>query len=200
MLRDRPFVALCGVFVLATMPSAIMMMLLAVYAKENFGVPESQYGFIMATNAAMVVLFQYAVTREPAVAAACRCWRRARALCARRWQRHVGRRLLGLLAQHGHCHGRRAADRAHCHRRGRESGPAEMRGRYMGIDGLSWSVGFGIGPVVAGWLNDNVAPRAISIFALATGLMAAAGFLLLRKKLAGRPGYAGQTALTTAGQ
>ena len=64
VLRDRPFVALCGVFVLATMPAAIMMMLLAVYAKENFGVPESQYGFIMATNAAMVVLFQYAVTRR----------------------------------------------------------------------------------------------------------------------------------------
>ena len=64
MLRDRPFVALCGVFVLATMPAAIMMMLLAVYAKENFGVPESQYGFIMATNAAMVVLLQYAVTRQ----------------------------------------------------------------------------------------------------------------------------------------
>ena len=56
--------ALCGVFVLATMPAAIMMMLLAVYAKENFGVPESQYGFIMATNATMVVLFQYAVTRR----------------------------------------------------------------------------------------------------------------------------------------
>jgi MFS family permease len=35
VLRDRPFVALCGVFVLATMPAAIMMMLLAVYAKEN---------------------------------------------------------------------------------------------------------------------------------------------------------------------
>ena len=31
--------------------------------EENFGVPESQYGFIMATNAAMVVLFQYLVTR-----------------------------------------------------------------------------------------------------------------------------------------
>ena len=63
VLRDRAFVAFCGVFVLATIPTAVMMMLLAVYAKENFGVPESQYGFIMATNAAMVVLFQYLVTR-----------------------------------------------------------------------------------------------------------------------------------------
>jgi hypothetical protein len=32
------------------------------------------------------------------------------------------------------------------------------------------------------------------IFALAVGLAAAAGFLLLRKKLGGRQGYAGQSA------
>ena len=72
--------------------------------------------------------------------------------------------------------------------------PPDMRGRYMGLYGITWGVAFGIGPVIAGYLNDNVAPRAIWIFALAAGLMAATGFLLLRKKLAGRPGYAGPIA------
>ena len=97
MLRDRPFVALCGVFVLATMPAAIMMMLLAVYAKENFGVPERQYGFIMATNAAMVVLFQYrGDAAEPGVSSAASAGAGRVLLCDRRRERGVGRRLLGF--------------------------------------------------------------------------------------------------------
>ena len=45
-----------------------------------------------------------------------------------------------------------------------------------------------------GLLNDNVAPVAIWVFALAAGLAATAGFLLLRRKLAERPGYAGPIA------
>jgi MFS family permease len=201
VLRDRLFVALCGVFVLATMPAAIMMMLLAVYAKENFGVPESQYGFIMATNAAMVVLFQYAVTRRSQAYPPLQVL----ALGAFFYAIGAGSVALGggfwgfwlsmviltigelLIAPTGTAV---AANLA----------PPDMRGRYMGLYGITWGVAFGIGPVIAGYLNDNVAPRAIWIFALAAGLMAAAGFLLLRKKLVGRPGYAGQTALPTAGQ
>jgi MFS family permease len=74
--------------------------------------------------------------------------------------------------------------------------PPDMRGRYMGLYGITWGVAFGIGPVIAGYLNDNVAPRAIWIFALAAGLAAAAGFLLLQRKLAERPGYSGPIATT----
>jgi MFS family permease len=195
VLRDRPFVALCGVFVLATMPAAIMMMLLAVYAKENFGVPESQYGFIMATNAAMVVLFQYAVTRRSQAYPPLQVL----ALGAFFYAIGAGSVALGggfwgfwlsmviltigelLIAPTGTAV---AANLA----------PPDMRGRYMGLYGITWGVAFGIGPVIAGYLNDNVAPRAIWIFALVVGLAAAAGFLLLRRKLSERPGYAGPIA------
>jgi len=37
-------------------------MLLAVYAKQNYGISESLYGFIPTTNAVMVILFQMMVT------------------------------------------------------------------------------------------------------------------------------------------
>jgi len=197
VLRDRPFVALCGVFVLATMPAAIMMMLLAVYAKENFGLPESQYGFIMATNAAMVVLFQYAVTRRSQAYPPLQVL----ALGAFFYAIGAGSVALGggfwgfwlsmviltigelLIAPTGTAV---AANLA----------PPDMRGRYMGLYGITWGVAFGIGPVIAGYLNDNVAPRAIWIFALVVGLTAAAGFLLLRGRLARRPGYTGEIAST----
>jgi MFS family permease len=192
VLRDRPFVALCGVFVLATIPASIMMMLLAVYAKENFGVPERQYGFIMATNAAMVVLFQYAVTRRsqkyPPL--------RVLALGSLFYAAGAGSVALGagfwgfwlsmviltvgelLIAPTGTAV---AANLA----------PPDMRGRYMGLYGLTWGVSFGIGPVIGGYINDNIAPRAIWIFAFAVGLAATAGFLLLRRRLAGRSGSDG---------
>src|SRR4030067_44390 len=63
VLHDRPFLLFCAVYTLAGMAYSLMVGLLPVYAKESFGVPESQYGFILATNAVMVVLFQYGVTR-----------------------------------------------------------------------------------------------------------------------------------------
>lgn len=63
ILKDRPFLAFCGFYTLAGMAYSLMMVLLPVYVKENFGVPERLYGFIMTTNAAMVVAFQYGITR-----------------------------------------------------------------------------------------------------------------------------------------
>jgi MFS family permease len=192
VLRDRRFLAFCAVYTLATMPSALMMMLLAVYAKENFRMPESQYGFIMATNATMVVLFQYAVTRASSphrplnvLAFGALLYGIATgsvALGSSFWGFWISMVILTvgelLLAPTGTAF---AANLA----------PADMRGRYMGLYGLSWGVSFGIAPVIGGWLNDNVAPAAIWYAGLAMGLAAAAGFLLL-KRYAGSPRPAAQ--------
>ncbi len=187
VLSDRSFVAFCGVFVLATIPTAVLMMLLAVYAKENFGVPESQYGFIMATNAAMVVLFQYPVTQRSqrhsnwriltlgallyAVGAGSVAWGRGF------WAFWASMVILTigelLLAPTGSA---MAANLA----------PADMRGRYMGLYGLTWGVSFGIGPVVAGLLNDNVAPAAMWVFAGLAGLAASVGFAWLSRRTSAR--------------
>lgn len=183
VLRDRWFLAFCGIFIIATIPTALLMMLLAVYAKENFGVPESQYGFIMATNAVMVVLLQVGVTR----------WSRRRphlyilALGALLYGLGAGSVALGrgfwafwlsmviltfgelLLAPTGTAY---AANLA----------PPDMRGRYMGLYGLTWSAAFGIGPVMGGWLSDHVAPEAIWLYGLAAGLLGMAGFLWLARR------------------
>ena len=39
--------------------------------------------------------------------------------------------------------------------------PDNMRARYLGILSLGWPIGAGVGPVIGGILNDNVAPIAI---------------------------------------
>ena len=57
--------------------------------------------------------------------------------------------------------------------------PVDMRGRYMGLYGLTWGISYGLGPVIAGVLNDNLAPVAMWVFAGLAGLVAAAGFAWL---------------------
>lgn len=189
VLRDRRFLAFCANSTLATMPSALVMLLLPVYAKENFGVPESQYGFIMATNAGMVVLFQYAISQVSRRFAAFRVLTLGALLYALGagsvalggsfggfWMSMViltlGEMLLVPTATV------LAAGLA----------PPDMRGRYMSVYGLTWGISAGIGPVIGGFLNDRVAPVAIWYGAFVFGLAAALGYVILRRRLeAGEP-------------
>jgi MFS family permease len=184
LLRDGPFLAYCGVSVLAVIPASMMFVLLPVYAKEQFGVVENQYGFIMTTNAGMVVLLQYAVTRYTqryphlhmlAVGALFY----AIGVGSVAWGRSVYAFVLSMtiltvgemvLVPTGTS---LAANLS----------PARMRGRYMGIYGLNWGLGVGIGPVIGGYLNDNVAPVAIWYGGLVIGLASVIGYLLLTRFL-----------------
>jgi MFS family permease len=182
LLRDRPFLAFCGVSTLVVMPASMMMVLLSVYAKEQYGVPENQYGFIMATNAAMVVAFQYLVTQVTKRYSHLRVM----AIGALFYAIGVGSVALGrgfaaflismaimtigelILVPTGTT---LAANLS----------PPDMRGRYMGIYGLTWGIGFGTGPVLGGYLNDHLAPVAIWYGGLIIGLVSTLGYLLLTR-------------------
>jgi MFS family permease len=182
VLRDRHFMGFAFAYTLAGMCYAMLWMLLPVYAKDNFGVPENMYGFIPATNAVMVVLFQYGVTGLT---------RRFNTL----WVLAVGSLFFAVgVGSVGWGAGWAAflismviatigelivvptsttltADLA----------PPEMRGRYMSIYNLTHSLGIGLGPVIGGLLNDHVAPVAIWYGGLTIGLLAVAGFVRMAR-------------------
>lgn len=161
-LRDRFFLVFVLGFTLVGMASSLVFVLLSTYTKENFGIPESQNGFIMAVNALMVVFFQVAVTRVT---------RRHKPLPVM----VVG----GLLYAVGV--GSMALGRTFPHFAismavmtlgeltlvptsttfAANLAPSEMRGRYMSIYNLGWGISHGFGPVVGGLLNDHIAPWAI---------------------------------------
>jgi MFS family permease len=59
--------------------------------------------------------------------------------------------------------------------------PANLRGRYMSIHWLGWGLARTLSPLLGGFLNDNIAPRAIWTGGLVIGLTSTLGLFLLSR-------------------
>ncbi|HOG46092.1 MAG TPA: MFS transporter [Anaerolineae bacterium] len=193
VLRDRPFLAFVAALTLVNMAYSLIIALLPVYAKEHYGMPESRYGLIMATNAAMVVLFQFAVTRItrrhadlPVLALGSLFY--ALGVGSVAWGWGFATFLVSMIVL---TIGELIISPTATALTARLA-PADMRGRYMSLYGLTWGLGYGIGPALGGMLSDHIAPRAIWYGGLAMGLVAAACFVALWRHRALR-GPAGET-------
>jgi MFS family permease len=180
IFRDRPFIYFVFSFLLNTVVASMVWVLLSVYAKQNFNVPESQYGFIAATNALMVVFLQYGITQItkrrptlPVMAIGALFYAIGGASIA------LGHGFWGfwlsmvimtfgelIVTPTGSTYVANLA-------------PAHMRGRYMSLYSLTWSVASGIGPLLGGFLNDSIAPVAIWYGAGVVGLISVLAFTLL---------------------
>jgi len=64
--------------------------------------------------------------------------------------------------------------------------PEDMRGRYMAFQGIIWSVAFGVGPLVGGYMMDYALDLLWPV-AGTTCFIASFGFLVLRRKLGVQP-------------
>jgi MFS family permease len=191
VLRDRQFLSFAGTFVLTQMAAAMVWVLLGVYVKENFGIMENRYGLLPMTNALMVVFFQVSVTqltkRHPAlsmlslgsliyalalggIALGGGFW----AFWLSMVVLTVGELILSPTATTF------AANLA----------PVDMRGRYMSLYGLTWSIAMGSGPLLGGFLNDNLGGNAIWIGGMIVGGLSSLGFLLLARRSSRRVAYA----------
>jgi len=63
VFRDRPYVVFALLVGLGLIAPSMLWTLLPVYAKQNFGLTESLYGWLPTTNALMCVFVQLFVTR-----------------------------------------------------------------------------------------------------------------------------------------
>ena len=161
ILRDKPFIQFNLTFTLTTIAASVIWVLLAVYAKHNYGVPESLYGFIPATNAIMVVTLQMFVTSWT------KKQRPIQMVALGAFFYGLAAIMIGLgtgfwifwLAMVVMTTGELimvptattlAANLA----------PADKRGRYMSIYGLTWGAASGIGPLMGGILSDTISPHA----------------------------------------
>jgi MFS family permease len=181
-MTDWPFVTFALVSVLVQMCAVLMWVMMPVYANTSFGVPESQYGWIPTTNALMVVFLQVGVTQitkrhPPLLMAALGALFYGLGAGSVALSQGFGGFWLSMVVM---TIGELAivptsstyvANLA----------PADMRGRYMGIFGLTWGAASGLSPIVGGLLHDNFGPRATWYGGLATGLLCTLLFVILAR-------------------
>jgi MFS family permease len=190
VFRDKgylSFVALVGGGLIAP---GMVWTLLAVYTKINFGLPESQYGWIPTTNALMCVLVQYFVTlvarrHPPLPVAAVGMFIYALgvgsvALMGGFW----GFWLSMVILTFGELTLIPTATTYVAN-----IAPPDLRGRYMSVYWLCWGLSRGAAPLLGGWLNDRVSPRSIWIAGLLIGLTSTCG-LALMARLQSKPSLA----------
>ncbi|NPV76178.1 MAG: MFS transporter [Anaerolineae bacterium] len=195
LFRDRQFIGFVLSFIGSAMASAVMFILLPVYTKEQFGMPESQYSYIVSINAVMVIFVQYLVTRiirkypsMPVLAAGALFYGfgvGSIALGSGFWGFALGMVIMtiGELVMTPTATSLVAA-----------LAPADMRGRYMSVYGLTWPVALGVGPILAGLLYDHVSPVSMWYGGFLFGLISALGFLILWYKF---PNERGQVVSST---
>jgi MFS family permease len=183
VVKDRFFLSFVGSFTLVSMGSSMVFVLLTAYMKDNFGIAERYSGFVMAVNAMMVILFQYAVTRvtrrHPPL--------RVMTLGALLYAAGVGGMALGSSFPHFAVSmavmtlgelvliptsTTFAANLA----------PTRLRARYMSFYNLGWGVSHGFGPVMGGILNDSIAPVAIWWGGMLWALTGAVMFVMMQRK------------------
>lgn len=184
LLTDRVFLLFFTAYLLVELCATQIFVLLPVYSSENFGLTVRDYTWFFTLNAAMVVVLQYAVTRVS---------RRYLPISvmifgAVLYALGVGSVSLGstmlafLLSMAVMTMGElllaptaTAFMASHA--------PMAMRGRYMSIFGLGYTLAAGIGPVIGGIAADSVGQVSIWLVGGAMGGAGAALFWYLKRYL-----------------
>jgi MFS family permease len=71
--------------------------------------------------------------------------------------------------------------------------PPDKRGLYQGIFGSAWGLAFFVGPVLGGWIYENLGAPALWALCFGTGLAVAGGFLAMARPAARRAQLDSQT-------
>ena len=182
VFKDTPFLAFIGVTVLMTLVYLNMNSTLGVYLRDQHGLPELRYGWLLSINAIIVVLFQFGITRR------LQHFKPLLMMAAGSMLYAIGFAMYGfvptfalfILAMIIITIGEMVVSPF------QQSlvasfAPEHMRGRYMAVSGLSWSISFTVGPYFAGLLLDSANPQLLWAFCGLIGTLAAIGFLVLNK-------------------
>jgi len=183
IVRDRRFMPFAGALTLTQMCVALMWILMAVYAKRSYGVPESLYGLVPTTNALMVVFFQVSVTRITKRHSMLKMLTVGALFYAVGVGSVALARGLGgfwismviitigelILAPTSSTYVANLA-------------PADMRGRYMSVASLTWPAASGIAPVMGGYMNDTFGPVTIWYGGFVVGMLSTVWFAALHRR------------------
>jgi len=180
IFKDRVFSSFLAGFTLRQISGSILWVLLGAYAKENYGVAENLYGLIPTTNALMVILLQLFVSRKTSQYSPLFIMSLGTFL----YGVGVGSIALGtgfwgfltsmVIVTLGEL---MVIPTASTYTANRAS--ENIRGRYMSMLALTWGAGSMIGPLMGGFLNDNISPASIWYGGGAAGIIGSLIFLVL---------------------
>ena len=182
VVRDKSFMAFMFSLSIGLIAPTLLWVLMAIYSKTNYGIPENLFGWIPTTNALMCVFIQYPVTSItrrynplPVITVGMLIYALGTgsvALMSGFWGFWLSMVILTLgeltLVP---TTSKYVADLA----------PADLRGRYMSVQWLGWGLARTFAPIIGGYLNDNVAPQAIWIGGLLIGLTSTLGLFFLSR-------------------
>jgi len=180
VLKDRFFLAFVLILSLGMIAPLMLWTLLAIYIKQNFGLPEYLYSWIPITNALMCVFVQVFVTRlssrfRPLPTLAVGMLVYALGVGSVAWMNSLPGFVVSMviltfgeliLVPTGTTY---VANRA----------PADLRGRYMSVYWVTWGLSRAMAPLLGGILNDQISPRAVWHGGLIIGVLSALGLMLL---------------------
>ncbi len=183
VLQDHVFVAFVAISFVSVLVYMQMNTTLAVYLRDVHGVSARGFGVIMSLNAALVVLFQFPITRRISR------FRPMLVMAAGSLLYAVGFGAYGFVTTYGLFLGAMViitlgemlvvpVSQSIVAR----MAPETMRGRYMAVYGLSWGVPFGIGTVLAGLVMDYYDPRWVWYAAGIIGFGVTLAYLVLYKR------------------
>ena len=174
-------------FIFATLLSGLVYMnmnvTLGVFLRDNYGIPESGYAYILSVNAAMVVVFQFWITRRIeklppmlVMAAGTLLYAIGFALYG-----FVGTYSMFILAMVIITIGEMLVAPV-----GQalvaSFAPEQMRGRYSAVFGiLGWGIPFAIGPLLAGKLMDSLNPNWLWYACGIVGMLSVLSYLVLHR-------------------
>jgi MFS family permease len=179
-----------GKFMLFVLASILMLFVyvqmhgtLAVYLRDTHGIAERYFGYILSLNAAMVVLFQFYVTRRIEGKPPFLMLALGMLLYV------VGFGLYGLVSSYvyfllamviitvGEMLVAPVSQAVVA-----DMSPEDMRGRYMAVNGLTWAIPNALGLYLAGLVMDNFDPRWVWYAAAAIGLLPTAIYYMLHRQ------------------
>lgn len=182
VFKDIPFVAFIAMSVMTALIYTNFNSTLGVYLRDEHGIPEIGYGYLISMNAVIVVALQFWVARKlekykPMLMVA------------------LGTALYGIgFAMYGFTStyfmfavamiiitiGEMVVSPF------QQSlvasfAPEEMRGRYMAVSHLSWGLAFAVGPYAAGVLLDGPTPNWLWYACGILGVITVIGYIVLDK-------------------
>lgn len=182
VLKDNAFIIYMLLSMVVTIVYMQMYGALPVFLRDIHQIPESGFGMLMSLNAAMVVLFQFAITRKIGNRPPMLMMALGALIYA------VGFVIFGFTGQYvifmvamaiitiGEMVVTPVAQALVA-----KFSPEEMRGRYMAVFGISWLIPGAVGPLLAGLVMDAGKPLWVWYASGILATLAAIGFVIFHQ-------------------